>query len=91
MKDSKMVVAAEFTNARDAAIAAGMLENHDIECHVMDDAMSTLYGAGATWAPPLSSANTPTTEANKSHARSVLRTKPIYTYHRLHRACGYIF
>lgn len=51
MKDSKMVVAAEFTNARDAAIAAGMLENHDIECHVMDDAMSTLYGAGATWAP----------------------------------------
>ena len=46
-----MVVAAEFTNARDAAIAAGMLENHDIECHVMDDAMSTLYGAGATWAP----------------------------------------
>ncbi len=51
MKDSKMVVAAEFTNARDAAIAAGMLENHDIKCHVMDDAMSTLYGAGATWAP----------------------------------------
>lgn len=51
MKDSKMVVVAEFTNTRDAAITAGMLENHDIQCHVMDDAMSTLYGAGSTWAP----------------------------------------
>jgi len=51
MKNSRMVVVAEFTNSRDASITAGMLENHGISCHVMDDAMSTLYGAGATWAP----------------------------------------
>lgn len=51
MKDTQPVAVAEFTNARDAAIAAGMLENHGIRCHVADDAMSTLYGAGATWAP----------------------------------------
>lgn len=51
MKETGMVVVAEFTNSRDAAIAAGMLENNGISCHVMDDAMSTLYGAGATWAP----------------------------------------
>ncbi len=49
--DTKMTVVAEFTNARDANIAAGMLENNGIQCHVVDDAMSTLYGAGATWAP----------------------------------------
>lgn len=51
MKGNAPVVVAEFTNSRDAAIAAGMLENNGIACHVMDDAMSTLYGAGATWAP----------------------------------------
>lgn len=51
MNDRPSVAIAEFSNARDASIAAGMLENHGIRCHVADDAMSTLYGAGATWAP----------------------------------------
>lgn len=49
--NGKMVVVAEFSNAREASIAAGMLENHGISCHVVDDAMATLYGAGSTWAP----------------------------------------
>lgn len=49
--NGKMVVVAEFSNAREASIAAGMLENHGISCNVVDDAMATLYGAGSTWAP----------------------------------------
>lgn len=42
---------ADFSNGRDAAIAEGMLKSYGIETYVVDDAMSTLYGAGATWAP----------------------------------------
>ena len=49
--NGKMVVVAEFSNAREASIAAGMLENNGISCNVVDDAMATLYGAGSTWAP----------------------------------------
>lgn len=49
--NGKMVVVAEFSNAREASIAAGMLENNGIRCNVVDDAMATLYGAGSTWAP----------------------------------------
>lgn len=49
--NGKMVVVAEFSNACEASIAAGMLENNGISCNVVDDAMATLYGAGSTWAP----------------------------------------
>lgn len=45
------VLAAEFSNERDAAIACGMLQTNGIEAFVVDDAMATIYGAGATWAP----------------------------------------
>ena len=83
MKGNAPVVVAEFTNSRDAAIAAGMLENNGIACHVMDDAMSTLYGAGATWPGVRQTycANTATTDANKAACESVLLAKT-HTYHR---------
>ena len=45
------VLAAEFSNERDAAIACGMLQANGVEAFVVDDAMATIYGAGATWAP----------------------------------------
>ena len=46
-----MLVAAEFDNERDAAIAAGMLENNGIRAIVDGSIMTTIYAAGATWAP----------------------------------------
>lgn len=45
------VVAAEFSDAADARIACGMLCSEGIAAHVDSPIMSTLYGAGATWAP----------------------------------------
>lgn len=45
------VVAAEYDTAPPACIAAGMLEANGIEAHVDYQNMTTIYGAGATWAP----------------------------------------
>lgn len=44
-------VIAEYDNERQATIAAGMLINNNIDAHVEGSNMTTLYGAGATWAP----------------------------------------
>ena len=44
-------VIAEYDNERLAAIAAGMLESNGIDARVEGSNMTTLYGAGATWAP----------------------------------------
>lgn len=46
-------VAAEYTAAPEAHIAAGMLEEHGIDVIVDSPTMGTLYGAGSTWAPVL--------------------------------------
>ncbi len=45
------VQAAQFSTPQMAALAAGMLENNGIACVVEPSEMSTLYGAGSTWAP----------------------------------------
>ena len=45
------VQAAQFSTPQMAALAAGMLENNGIECVIEPSEMSTLYGAGSTWAP----------------------------------------
>lgn len=50
-RNTQPVLAAEFSNERDAAIASGMLQANGIATHVVNDAMATIYGAGATWAP----------------------------------------
>lgn len=45
------ITIAEFSTEAPAAIAAGMLRSNGIEVSVGADRMSTLYGAGSTWAP----------------------------------------
>ncbi len=45
------IAVAEYDNEREAAIAAGMLQNNGIDARVDGSIMTTLYGAGATWAP----------------------------------------
>ena len=45
------VSAAEFPPEQEAAIAAGMLQNNGIDAVVDGSYMTTLYGAGSTWAP----------------------------------------
>lgn len=45
------VTAAEFSNEQEASIAAGMLKNNGVDAVVDSSYMSTLYGAGSTWAP----------------------------------------
>lgn len=45
------ITIAEFSTEAPAAIAAGMLRSSGIEVSVGADRMSTLYGAGSTWAP----------------------------------------
>lgn len=47
----RFVCAAEYDTEVDAAIAAGMLENNGIEARVEGSLMTTIYAAGATWAP----------------------------------------
>ena len=64
-----MIAIAEYSDARQASIAAGMLENNGIHCTVVDDAMSTLYGAGSTWAP----VRLFVPEADADEARRLLR------------------
>lgn len=44
-------VAASFTTDVEAHIAMGMLEAEGIPCRLNAPIMSTLYGAGSTWAP----------------------------------------
>lgn len=52
MKENRQwVLAAEFSGEPDAFIAKGMLENAGIAAYVEPNNMSTLYGAGTTWAP----------------------------------------
>ncbi len=48
---TEWATAAEFTAAPEAHIAMGMLEASGIPCRVDSPLMSTLYGAGSTWAP----------------------------------------
>lgn len=45
------VVAESFPAAPQAHIAMGMLEAEGIPCRIDSPIMSTLYGAGSTWAP----------------------------------------
>ncbi|MDE6464997.1 MAG: DUF2007 domain-containing protein [Muribaculaceae bacterium] len=45
------VTVAEYSTEQPAYIACGMLRSHGIEANVGADRMSTLYGAGSTWAP----------------------------------------
>ncbi len=45
------VTAAEFSNEQEASIAAGMLKNNGVDAVVDGSYISTLYGAGSTWAP----------------------------------------
>ena len=45
------LVAARFSTEIEANIACGMLADNGIEAHVASNNMSTLYGAGSTWAP----------------------------------------
>lgn len=49
--DGRYISVAEFDNEREAAIAAGMLQSNGIDARVDGSIMTTLYGAGATWAP----------------------------------------
>lgn len=60
---------AQFNNGRDAAIAEGMLKSYGIETYVADNAMSTLYAAGATWAP----VGLYVSEADAEHAAELLQ------------------
>lgn len=46
-----LVAVAEFPDESRAFIAAGMLRNNGIEATVDGSIMTTLYGAGSTWAP----------------------------------------
>lgn len=48
---SEWVVVAEYTTEAQARVVAGMLCDNDIEAIVGSSHMTTLYGAGATWAP----------------------------------------
>lgn len=45
------ITVATFVTEPEAYIAAGMLRSNGIEAIVGADRMSTLYGAGSTWAP----------------------------------------
>ena len=49
--EASFIAVAEFDNEREATIAAGMLQNNGIDARVDASIMTTLYGAGATWAP----------------------------------------
>lgn len=51
MASQDYTVVAEYDNEREANIAAGMLQNNGIDAYVDGSIMTTLYGAGATWAP----------------------------------------
>ena len=44
-------IIAEFSSPIEAQIAAGMLRDNGIEAVVGADNMTTIYGAGSTWAP----------------------------------------
>ncbi len=46
-----MKAVASFNTEAEAYIAKGMLADHGIEAITGPDHMTTLYGAGSTWAP----------------------------------------
>lgn len=45
------VVIASYSAEPEAYIAAGMLRSNGIDVQIGADHMTTLYGAGSTWAP----------------------------------------
>ena len=45
------VAVAQYSSSTEAHIAAGMLEDNGIDVIIDSPVMSTLYGAGSTWAP----------------------------------------
>lgn len=45
------ITVASFTSEQDAAIAAGMLENHDIPAQLTGTVMASVYPMTDTWAP----------------------------------------
>lgn len=48
---AQWTLVAEFDTEPPAYIAAGMLRANGIEARVESQNMTTIYGAGATWAP----------------------------------------
>lgn len=49
--EQQWTLVAEFDTEPPAYIAAGMLEANGIDARVEAQAMTTIYAAGATWAP----------------------------------------